>query len=139
MKSPKRLLLIDDDKEDLFVFQLAVSTITNSVECIVETDSEEVLHRLMENAFVQPPDLIFLDLNMPRVGGMEILAALKSTALYGDVPVIIHSTSTAQKDMEKAKQLGAVYYLPKPSNFTILCESLRELFLYFEILVSTVR
>jgi CheY-like chemotaxis protein len=92
----------------------------------------------MENAFVPRPDLIFLDLNMPRVSGMEILTVLKSTALYADVPAIIHSTSTAQKDREKAKQLGAVYYLPKPNNFTTLCESLRELFLYFEIPVGTV-
>jgi CheY-like chemotaxis protein len=76
---------------------------------------------------------------MPKVGGMEILAALKSMALYRDVPTIIYSTSTAQKDKEKAKQLGAAYYLPKPSNFNILCESLRELFLYFEIPMGAVR
>lgn len=129
MQSPPRLLLIDDNEDDLYILRLAFETIREPVQCMVETDSEMALHRLLEQSIVPLPDCIFLDLNMPKVGGMELLTAIKSISLYDDIPVIIHSTSTFPKDIEQATASGANYYLPKAANFALLCESLRKLFL----------
>ncbi|NII26326.1 response regulator [Pseudoflavitalea sp. X16] len=128
MQNLPRLLLIDDNEDDLYILRLAFETIREPVQCMVETDSEMALSRLLEQSIVPLPDCIFLDLNMPKVGGMELLAAIRSISLYDDIPVIIHSTSTAQKDIEQAKASGANWYLPKASNFALLCKSLQELF-----------
>lgn len=128
MQSPKRLLLIDDNEDDLYILQLAFETIHAPVQCMVETDSEIILTRFVEQTILPLPDCIFLDLNMPRVSGMEVLAAIKSISLYDDIPVIIHSTSTASKDIEQAKASGAACYLPKHPNFAQLCKSLQEVF-----------
>lgn len=128
MQSPPRLLLIDDNEDDLYILRLAFETIREPVQCMAETDSEMALHRLLEQNIVPLPDCIFLDLNMPRVGGMELLTAIRSMSLYDDIPVIIHSTSTSPKDIEQAKASGATWYLPKASNFALLCKSLQELF-----------
>lgn len=72
------------------------------------------------------PDLIILDLMMPDVDGFEILAALKSDEETRDIPVIVLSVRHLPEDMDKARQLGAEYYLTKPFDPRVLVDTVRE-------------
>jgi len=62
------------------------------------------------------PDVIFLDLNMPRMGGKECLEALKKDMHLQDIPVIMYTTSSRSKDIEETMQKGAVCFITKPTN-----------------------
>ena len=72
----------------------------------------------MELVKQQPPfDLIFLDLNMPKVDGFECLKRLKENPVYQHIPVVIVSTSRRPEDIEKCKLLGASMFVSKPASF----------------------
>jgi CheY-like chemotaxis protein len=73
------------------------------------------------------PDLIFLDLNMPKLNGKQVLREIKSRESLKAIPVIMYSTSFAPRDIEEIGQLGAAFHLLKPSRFDDLCRSLSEI------------
>lgn len=124
--SPKCLLIIDDDPEDIDILQLAFKSIGHSVEWIIYTDSEMAVQDLKERSFYPSPDGIFLDLNMPRKDGLQVLADIKEMNSYSCIPVIIHSTSIAHEEIDVAIQSGANYFLPKSPAFGTLCDSLKQ-------------
>lgn len=72
------------------------------------------------------PDLIILDLMMPDVDGFEILEALKKDEDTRDIPVIVLTVRHLPEDMEKARRLGAEYYLTKPFDPQVLVDTVRE-------------
>ena len=65
-------------------------------------------------------DFIFLDINMPVMNGWELLYKLKKDNNYNDIPVIIYTTSSEQRDKEIAKDLGALCFVTKPDNFRLM-------------------
>ena len=69
----------------------------------------------------------FVDLNMPRMGGMQFLKEIKQTETLKDIPVIIYTTSSNPGDIAKTKELGAVSFVTKPSRFSELCSFLQSL------------
>src|SRR5688500_974711 len=101
-----RILFIDDDLEDHEVFCDALKAVNPDAECVYRTDGIEALKFLREESS-SLPDYIFLDLNMPRMGGAECLKALKSDDVLKDVPVILYSTSVHPSEGQKLKELGA--------------------------------
>lgn len=115
----KKFLLADDDSDDSELFCEAVNEIDESIVCYLAADGGEVLEKLEDKTF-DVPDVIFLDINMPEVNGWECLKALKSQPAYRRVPVIIYSTSSAERDIQKAYDLGAAYFLTKPDNYNVL-------------------
>lgn len=127
MEVPKTVLLVDDDSDDLDFFCEAVATIDDRIVCIPTNDSESTLLSLKKGEMILP-DLIFLDLNMPRVNGMQFLKEIKSIEAYSNVPVIIYTTSSQEKDIKDAKQLGATYYLTKPNSLRELVNGLSGIF-----------
>lgn len=72
------------------------------------------------------PDLIILDLMMPDVDGFEILSALKNDEDTKDIPVIVLTVRHLPEDMEKARMLGAEYYLTKPFDPRVLVDTVKE-------------
>ena len=120
------LLIIDDDIDDVQLITDAVSEVAPSVRCDSASGSEDALRKL-RNGDDKIPDLIFLDLNMPGVNGKECLREIKRTEKLSNIPVIIYSTSSFQKDIDEAKYLGASYFLTKPSSFRELCKALSEI------------
>lgn len=78
-----------------------------------------------------PPNLVLLDLNMPRVSGFEVLRELRSTPDLQDVPVAVVTSSSSPRDMEQASRLGASRYIKKPLDlhefFTTIGSAVREL------------
>ena len=107
------LLFIDDDEDDLGIFYQAVKEIDRSIHCFLHKDSESAM-LLLEQDLVLCPDLIFLDLNMPRLSGKHCLAMIKKMTRHKNTPVIICTTSASEKDMGETWELGAACYLTKP-------------------------
>ncbi len=79
-----------------------------------------------DHSFV--PDYIFLDLNMPRMDGFQTLAAIKQIAHLDAVPVIIYTTSTEQRDMDRSHSLGCYRFITKPVSIKDLTFILNDIF-----------
>ena len=122
----KHLYIIDDDTEDQEIFIEAVKEVSESIECESSTSGEDALRHLEANA-PQLPDLIFLDLNMPKLNGKQILKEIKNRASLRGIPVIMYSTSFAPRDVEEIKSSGAAHHLIKPSRFEDLCRALSDI------------
>lgn len=120
------ILLIDDDEEDQEIFKDALKEVDPTLHCAVADDGETALV-LLHNDTVIKPDLIFIDMNMPRLNGKQVLEAIKFSGTLNDVPVVMYSTFFGAKDIEEIKALGAVHHMVKATRFDELCTSLRTI------------
>jgi CheY-like chemotaxis protein len=125
------LLFIDDDPEDAELFCEAVTFLNNSeyiagrtevTECHIVNNGRNVVEFL--NGLKELPRYIFLDINMPMMGGRECLAFLKNQEKYARIPVIMFSTSFREKDVSEFKTLGAHDCIQKPAGFNALVKTL---------------
>jgi len=108
------ILLADDDEDDCFLFQEALQEITLPTRLTTVRDGEQLMHALSKS---ETPDVLFLDLNMPRKDGLQCLIEIRQQEKYKKLPVIIFSTSNQPDAVDKLHQAGAQYYIRKPSNF----------------------
>ncbi|MBN1911688.1 MAG: response regulator [Pirellulales bacterium] len=115
--------MADDDPEDCLLLRDAVSGADVPVSVFTVSDGEALLECLTSGGLVSlgaasaRPDLILLDLNMPRRDGRETLRALKSDRHLQTIPVVVLTTSTAAVDIDYSYELGANSYITKPSTF----------------------
>src|SRR5687767_15163990 len=109
------VLYAEDDPEDVDVFCEAVKTIDATIACIVARDGAEALE-ILENSIILP-DFIFLDVNMPLLGGRECLMRIRGNKELRHLPVVIYTTSNRKNDIADFKQLGATHYVIKPNTF----------------------
>ena len=123
MSSNKIFFIVDDDTDDQELFMEAVKEVDESIKCLTASNCEEALD-MLKNRKISLPDVIFLDLNMPRLNGKQCLAEIKKEANLRDIPVIIYSTSSEKRDMEETSRLGAAYFLTKPNKFEELCKAM---------------
>lgn len=119
------VLLADDDEDDRLFFmdainQLTLQTIVHSVK-----DGEELMVWLRDKSNPRP-HVVFLDLNMPKKGGIECLEEIKSCPHLKELSVAIYSTSSSQKDIEDSFVLGANIYIKKPNDFNELKKALSK-------------
>ena len=114
--------MADDDADDRFLVKAAFddNEILNPI--MFFEDGERLLEYLTTHATNMPPLLIFLDLNMPKRDGREVLQAVRNNKNWNTIPVIIFSTSNAPEDIRAAYELGANCYIVKPSSY----EGLKE-------------
>jgi CheY-like chemotaxis protein len=119
--NPKQLniLLADDDKDDRFFFKLALDELTVPTQLTAVVDGEKLMDYLAENIH-QLPDVLFLDLNMPRRNGFECLSEIKLNEGLKQLPVIIFSTSFEQAVVNLLYLNGAQYFMRKPAEFSQL-------------------
>lgn len=108
-------LLVDDDLDDTFLFEEMLQQVNTSVIFQNATNGKEALDRLRA-ANAQLPDIIFLDLNMPRMDGRQCLAELKDDPRLKHIPVIIYTTSAHPKDITQTLQNGAACFITKPTD-----------------------
>ena len=113
----KKFLLTDDDRDDREMFSEALASIAPDIVYRWAEDGRQALQLLYSN---DKPDILFLDINMPVMNGWELLHNLKKDNNYNDIPVIIYSTSSEQRDKEIAKDLGALCFVTKPDNFRLM-------------------
>ena len=127
MQQSKRVFLIDDDEDDRLFFGIGLNEYDPTIEVLYDRDSETALRRLSEK--MQPlPHIVFLDWNMPKLSGRQILGAIRANSRYEDVPVIIFTTSSSSQDKEEAERLGASYFLSKPASLFELKRNLEDIF-----------
>jgi CheY-like chemotaxis protein len=119
------VLYAEDDPEDVDVFCEAVKTIDATIACIVARDGAEALE-ILENSIILP-DYIFLDVNMPLLGGRECLTRIRGNKELRHLPVIIYTTSNRRNDIADFKQLGATQYVIKPNTFDEVLQYLSEI------------
>ncbi len=110
-----RFFLVDDDTDDTLIFKEVLNEVNPAIDFISAADGNEALTALKAQSN-SLPDIIFLDLNMPRMGGKECLTALKKDEQLQHIPVIMYTTSSQSKDIEEAMQKGAICFITKPSN-----------------------
>lgn len=115
------ILLTDDDADDCAFFRKALSTLPLSAELTVLNDGEQLMTHLNDetNAI---PDVIFLDLNMPRKNGSECVSEIKKNDRLKNIPVVIFSTSSNESVMKSLFKSGVHIYVRKPSDFGHLKE-----------------
>jgi CheY-like chemotaxis protein len=109
------LLFIDDDYDDLHLFAEAIGNISITLNASIIDDAAIALQKL--DAGEMYPDLIFLDLHMPIMTGIDFLRAIKAKPRLKDIPVVVMSTATDNKTIREAEQLGAREYIIKPNSF----------------------
>jgi CheY-like chemotaxis protein len=120
-------LLIDDDQDDQEIFTLALEDSGLDLQCVISNNASEALQRLtQDDTFL--PNYIFLDLNMPRINGVQLLTEIKKISRLKHIPVIIYSTSSHPKDKEATQKLGASAFITKPSGIKELSLLLKEFF-----------
>jgi CheY-like chemotaxis protein len=122
---PIPILLADDNEDDRLLFQEAFAEI--KIKTLVKTvnDGVELMRHLNETANALP-HILFLDINMPRLSGIECLHQIKKLDRLKDIAIAIYSTSTAEEDMEETFVNGANVYIKKPGDFNVLKKILND-------------
>jgi CheY-like chemotaxis protein len=120
------ILYADDDADEIDFFCHALKIIDYSVECITAHDGRQALDVLDK---ISMPDLIFLDLNMPRLNGKECLRLIKNNERLKQIPVVIYSNAASKKDIDELYQIGAFKFLRKHFDIPGLCRELKSLVL----------
>ena len=119
-----QILLADDDEDDTFLFQEALSQILVPTYLIKTQNGSELIKKLMGGDAT--PDLIFLDMNMPVKNGLECLAEIRDNQSFASTPVVILSTSIAQNLIYSAFRGGANLYIQKPTSFLNLISAIEN-------------
>ena len=129
------ILLADDDSDDRLFFKEVLKEISLATNLTTVANGEQLM-LLLTNENYELPDVLFLDLNMPRKNGFECLTEIKQIERLKTIPVVIFSTSFEQEVVNLLYKNGAQYFVRKPSEFTQLKEIVEitvELFLHKEI------
>ena len=129
----KRILLVEDDPDHelLTIRALKRSNIANDVT--VARDGEEAVQLLFaEGAML--PQVILLDLKLPKVDGLEVLRRIRESASTRMLPVVVLTSSDEERDLVRSYQLGVNSYIRKPVNFNDFAEATRQLGMYWLVL-----
>ncbi|MCE6989392.1 response regulator [Dyadobacter sp. CY323] len=125
-KRNKSIFLADDDEDDLMLFEDALREVSNSAELTTASDGVELIN-LMETTVPPPPDLIFLDLNMPRKNGFECLEQIRNTKAWEGIPIVIFSTTGQEEMVQQVHEKGASYFIRKPGSFPKLKQAIKQI------------
>lgn len=113
------LLLADDDEDDCDFFKEALDEISIETSLTMVHDGVQLMDYLKANES-KLPDVVFLDLNMPRKNGLECLAEIKDDEKLKELPIIIFSTSLDSEIVNNLYKNGASFYIRKPGDFSKL-------------------
>jgi CheY-like chemotaxis protein len=134
-----QILLVEDDPGDVLMTREAFedNKVANHLHVVYDgTSALEFLRNEGEYTDAPTPDLILLDLNLPRMDGREVLAEVKNDPLLRQIPVVVLTTSEAEEDVLRSYALHANAYVTKPVDFERFIEVVRKIDEFF---VSVVR
>ena len=126
-----RVLLIEDDLIEIMKFERTLNSHDPNHQLVSVKNGEEAIQILEQKNNL--PDLIFLDLNMPKMNGLEFLKILRGHAEWCYLPTVILTTSVNQKDLKKAYELGVSGYLNKPLKFEDYVDRIEKALSYWSI------
>jgi CheY-like chemotaxis protein len=124
------ILMVEDNPTDVMITREALehAKVLNSLHVVEDgIEALDFLHRRGKYAKSPEPDLILLDLNMPRKNGQEVLAEIKADKRLKHIPVVVLTTSKAEEDVLKAYGLHANCYVIKPVDFDVFAEVVRSI------------
>lgn len=117
------ILLVDDSEDDVIIAKRAFHEALLPSNMLIASDGAEALDYLnrseqtSSNAEFPRPDLILLDINMPKLNGFEFLLKVKANNSYNNIPVIMLSSSMNAGDIDRSYRLGAAGFIRKPINY----------------------
>jgi CheY-like chemotaxis protein len=127
MQNVKPILLVDDDDIDVMTVERVFGDLEVPNQLVCRFDGEEALEYL-RNPGNEKPCLIFLDLNMPRMNGWELLEVIVADNVLRDIPVVILTTSARELDKQKAEKYRPTFigYINKPSKYQEFVELIKR-------------
>ncbi|MEZ0324653.1 MAG: response regulator [Fimbriimonas sp.] len=136
---PKTILLVEDnsDDEQLTLRAMRQSEVPNIIR--VARDGAEALDHLYGPNATRLPDLILLDLKLPKVSGLEVLQKIRSEAKTRSLPVVVLTSSDEERDIIESYNIGANSYIRKPVDFDEFIDAVRQLGVYWLTLNKTKR
>lgn len=114
--SVSRILLIEDNDADIYLFRKALEAADFPFELTVVQDGAEALAFVQSEGIRSVPDLVVLDLNLPKDGGLHVLRAIRERQTFSNVPVAVVSSSASPHDRAETGKLGVDRYIRKPSD-----------------------
>ena len=119
----KKILLIDDDEDEQFFFMEALKEISDSIKFFFAADSTEGI-KMLEYLL---PDIVFIDINMPAISGLECLELISNNKNLNKVNTIIYSTGVDDKICDKARKKGAIACIKKQGSIHDLANVIKSL------------
>lgn len=132
-ESRMTILIAEDDFDDRLLLEMAFHSFENGCEIRFVVDGEELMEYLeRRGSYADPkssprPELILLDLNMPKKNGHQALVEIKNNPVLKNIPLAIWTTSTSEKDILFCRKIGADQFLTKPSSFEDVVAAMKML------------
>ncbi|HEY4279590.1 MAG TPA: response regulator [Conexibacter sp.] len=139
---PIDVLLVEDDPGDTLMIReaFADNKVRNTLSCVTDgVEAMRFLRREGEFTLAPRPDLVLLDLNLPRKDGREVLAEIKGDDELATIPVVVLTTSQAEEDVLRSYKLHANAYVTKPVDFERFIEVVRQIDEFFVTVVKLPR
>lgn len=130
MRSMRPILLLEDDNADILIIRRALKELEVKNELIIANDGEEAMVYL-NNGNNKRPCLILLDLNMPRMSGIEFLKVVKNDDQFRDIPIVALTTSKNNYDVTECFKHGIAGYIVKPVDYKKFVKAMRIMDLYW--------
>jgi CheY-like chemotaxis protein len=114
-----KILVAEDNPADVYLLREAFQVTTDDVELLIVADGEQALEYIQRQGQFRDaiiPDLVVLDLNLPKSDGGDVLKCLRETPAYAHVPVVVLTSSDSPRDRKTAESLGANCFITKPSD-----------------------
>lgn len=132
------ILLLEDEPSDAYLVKMALKegrVLAHLHHVVDGREGLDFLNKAEKYAGVPRPDLIFLDLNMPRMNGCEFLTEIKADDRFKGIPVVVLTTSDVEKDVVHSYQLGATSYITKPVDMPQFIKAVQQIGEYWFSLV----
>lgn len=139
MNQLRRILLVEDSSNDVELILTALSENHLANEVVVVRDGEEALDYMYRRGAFRlrakgEPIVVFLDLKLPKIDGLEVLAHLKSDPVLRVVPIVVLTSSHEEPDLARCYELGTNAYVVKPIAFPEFLDVIRQLGLFWAVL-----
>ncbi len=132
MQNSKPILLVEDDNVDVMTVKRALADLRVRNPLVHSTNGEEALEYLQAQSN-KKPCLILLDLNMPKMNGVEFLRTIKTDKALKNIPVVVLTTSKSEKDIAEIFENGVAGYVVKPADYKKFVEAIRTINLYWAL------
>ncbi len=134
--TPKVILLVEDNPDDVVLTQRAFKKSNVANELVVVRDGVEALEYLLAPGKTREslPEVVLLDLNLPRIGGLEVLRRLRADERTQCLPIVVLTSSREEEDLAQSYVLGANSYVRKPVDFAQFVDAVQSLSLYWLVI-----
>ncbi len=126
------LMLIEDDEIEIIKFERALNKLDLSHKIIMAKNGEDALKKL-DTLTTGFPEIIIMDLNMPKMNGLEFLTNVKQSKSYGHIPIIVLTTSESIDDITESYKQGAASYIVKPLKYEDYINRIKSVVSYWGI------